>query len=85
MYGLDTLPSYYCLMRIWIVRGVLSLDLIQNHRHRWSTEIPAFGHAAKKQRYDSAPLILQLAWLKRAEQLAKTVMAKSFSTSALTS
>jgi len=46
-------------------------------------EAPAFGHAAKKQRYDTAPLILQLAWLKRAEQLAKNVVTKSFSTSAL--
>lgn len=46
-------------------------------------EIPTFGHAAKKQQYDTAPMVLQLAWLKRAEELAKTVEAKSFSVSAL--
>lgn len=44
---------------------------------------PTFGHAAKKQHYDTAPMVLQLAWLKRAEELAKTVETKSFSVSAL--
>lgn len=46
-------------------------------------EAPAFGHAAKKQNYDSVPLVLQLAWLKRAEQLAKKIESKAFSMSAL--
>lgn len=64
---LATLESNFCNFF-----GIASLE-----------ETPAFGHAAKKQRYDSAPLVLQLAWLKRAEQLAKQVAAKSFSITAL--
>jgi HTH-type transcriptional regulator/antitoxin HigA len=44
---------------------------------------PTFGHAAKKTRYDSAPIGLQLAWLTRARQIAEKVEAQPFNVSAL--
>lgn len=46
-------------------------------------ENPTFGHAAKKTRYESAPLSLQLAWLMRAKQIAEKVESPAFSVAAL--
>lgn len=46
-------------------------------------ETPRFGHAAKKLSYEDPPLVLQLAWLIRAKQLASAVDAQSFNTAAL--
>jgi HTH-type transcriptional regulator/antitoxin HigA len=64
---LETLEANFCEFF-----GIESID-----------DTPTFGHAAKKQRYDSAPLVLQLAWLKRAKQLAENINARSFTVSAL--
>lgn len=46
-------------------------------------ESPQFQHAAKKYCYDDAPQMLQLAWLNRAQQIAKTIEARTFSVSSL--
>ena len=46
-------------------------------------ESPTFSHAAKKTRYDTEPIGLQLAWLVRARQIAEKVEARPFSVSAL--
>jgi len=45
-------------------------------------EVPSFQHAAKKTEYKEESL-LQLAWLNRAEQVAKTVRVSQFSVSKL--
>lgn len=44
---------------------------------------PAFQHAAKKHYYGEGPEMLQLAWLIRAEQVAKGINACSYSVTAL--
>lgn len=44
---------------------------------------PTFKHAAKKQEYDSAPMALQLAWLNRAEHVARSLDVGSFSAKSL--
>ncbi len=46
-------------------------------------ETPSFQHAAKKQNYDAMPQTLQLAWLNRAEQLAKTIEARPYTVTLL--
>lgn len=46
-------------------------------------EVPQFGHAAKKTEYSAPPKILQLAWLNRAEHIAKEQGVGSFSVAAL--
>lgn len=46
-------------------------------------ESPTFQHAAKKCAYDDSAQILQLAWLNRAEQIAKQIDARPFSVAAL--
>lgn len=46
-------------------------------------ESPTFQHAAKKSSYDDSAKMLQLAWLNRADQLAKTIEARAFSNTAL--
>jgi HTH-type transcriptional regulator/antitoxin HigA len=46
-------------------------------------DAPTFAHSAKKQCYTSAPEISQLAWLIRAEQIAKGLKVKAFTVDAL--
>lgn len=46
-------------------------------------ESPTFQHAPKKCSYDDTAKMLQLAWLNRAEQVAKTVEVRAFSLVAL--
>lgn len=46
-------------------------------------EVPTFKHAAKKQQYDDVPKAVQLAWLNRAEQVAKKIDVGAFSVFAL--
>jgi HTH-type transcriptional regulator/antitoxin HigA len=46
-------------------------------------EAPTFEHAAKKHRYTDPPEVLQLAWLIRAEQVAKSLKVGKFSVGAL--
>ncbi len=46
-------------------------------------ESPAFAHSAKKHSYTDPPAISQLAWLTRAEQIAKGLKVKTFSNLAL--
>jgi HTH-type transcriptional regulator/antitoxin HigA len=46
-------------------------------------ESPAFRHAAKKRQYNDVPQTLQLAWLNRAEQVAKDIEAHPYSAPAL--
>lgn len=45
-------------------------------------EVPAFAHAAKKTTYDDSSIV-QLAWLNRAKQIARTVVVGKFSNKAL--
>lgn len=63
--------------------GVLEENFCQFFGIASIDETPTFGHAAKKTRYDSEPLSLQLAWLMRAKQLAETVEARAFTVAAL--
>lgn len=44
---------------------------------------PQFAYAARQTSYDSPPRMICLAWLKRAEQVAKTVRVSKFSAQAL--
>lgn len=46
-------------------------------------DAPTFVHSAKKRSYTSAPEISQLAWLIRAEQIAKGLKVNAFSADAL--
>jgi HTH-type transcriptional regulator/antitoxin HigA len=82
-------PVKELLRRGW-VRQARDLDVLERNFCQFFgvdsiDETPQFGHAAKKTQYDTAPMILQLAWLKRAEQLANKVETKNFSVSALKS
>lgn len=83
----DRFPVKDLLRRGW-VRKANDLEALEaNFCHFFEIksvdDIPTFGHAAKKRTYDSAPLVLQLAWLKRAKQLAETIEAKAFHVAAL--
>jgi len=85
LYG--KFPVKELLRRGW-VRNATDLEELEANFCKFFSikkidETPSFGHAAKKQRYDSVPLILQLAWLKRAQQLAEDVKARPFSAPAL--
>ena len=80
-------PVKELLRRGW-VRHAGDLETLENNFCRFfeiksMDESPAFGHAAKKHHYDTGPLVLQLAWLKRAKQLAERIEAPSFNASAL--
>jgi HTH-type transcriptional regulator / antitoxin HigA len=83
----DKFPVKELLRRGW-VRNAKDLETLEANFCQFFglesiDETATFGHAAKKQRYDSAPLVLQLAWLKRAKQLAETIEARAFSVSAV--
>lgn len=80
-------PVKELLRRGW-VRHASDLETLENNFCRFfeiksMDENPTFGHAAKKHRYDTAPRVLQLAWLKRAKQLAEKVDAPSFNASSI--
>lgn len=83
----DKFPVKELLRRGWIRKAndleTLEANFCQFFGIKSIDDTPAFGHAAKKQCYDSAPLVLQLAWLTRAKQLAETIEARSFKVSAL--
>jgi HTH-type transcriptional regulator/antitoxin HigA len=83
----DKFPVRELLRRGWVRQGSDLQTLEANFCHFFGVEsiekTPTFGHAAKKQRYDTAPLVLQLAWLKRAKQLADKIDAGAFTVSAL--
>jgi HTH-type transcriptional regulator / antitoxin HigA len=80
-------PVKELLRRGWVRSASELATLEDNFCHFFGIksidDAPTFGHAAKKQRYDSPPLVLQLAWLKRAEQLAETIDARPFTVGAL--
>lgn len=64
---LDVLEQNFCKFF-----GIHSLD-----------DVPTFKHAAKKTQYTTAPEALQLAWLNRAENVARDLDVPGFSTKAL--
>jgi HTH-type transcriptional regulator / antitoxin HigA len=80
-------PVKELLRRGWVRSasdlGMLEANFCQFFGINSIEENPTFGHAAKKARYDSAPIGLQLAWLMRASQVAEKVEARLFSVSAL--
>lgn len=85
LYG--KFPVKELLRRGW-VRTALDLETLEANFCQFFhiqtlDESPTFQHAAKKQSYDDAPMMLQLAWLNRAEQVAKAIEARAFSMSAL--
>lgn len=80
-------PVKEILRRGWVRNagdlGVLEANFCQFFGIASVDANPTFGHAAKKTRYDSGPIALQVAWLARARQIAEKVEACPFSASAL--
>jgi HTH-type transcriptional regulator / antitoxin HigA len=87
LYG--TFPVKEVIRRGW-VRNASDLGVLEANFCRFFgiasvDDIPTFGHAAKKTRYDSTSIGLQLAWLTRARQIAAQIEARPFNVSALKS
>jgi HTH-type transcriptional regulator/antitoxin HigA len=80
-------PVKEVLRRGWVRNStdlsVLEANFCQFFGINSIDENSAFGHAAKKTRYDSEPLSLQTAWLMRARQIAEKIEARAFSVAAL--
>lgn len=85
LYG--NFPVKEMIRRGWIEPSdnldVLVDRFLQYFEIRSLDETPEFKHAAKKTRYDTPDSRLQLAWLIRAKQVAKTVRVGKFSEDAL--
>jgi HTH-type transcriptional regulator / antitoxin HigA len=85
LYGL--FPVKEMIRRKWI-EALKDMDRLerafcQYFRIDSLEEAPTFEHSAKKHTYVGPPQVSQLAWLIRAEQMARTVKAQSFSVDAL--
>jgi HTH-type transcriptional regulator / antitoxin HigA len=85
LYG--TFPVKEMVRRGWI-RQSKDMDRLEREFCRYFSissvdEVPTFPHAAKKHLYADAPQRVQLAWLIRAEQVAKTFKVAPFSVDAL--
>lgn len=85
LYG--NFPVKEMIRRGWIEPSdnleVLVERFLQYFEIKSLDETPEFKHAAKKSRYDTPDSRLQLAWLIRTKQVAKTVNTGKFSVEAL--
>lgn len=84
----DAYPIREMIKRRWLTQSE-DADLLEVEFARFfcvanSAEIPHLRHAAKKTYYDKTPPA-QLAWLFRVRQIAKTMVVKPYSESALRS
>lgn len=81
-------PVRHMIHREWVNESKdmdrLEHDLCQYFSISAIDETPTFRHAAKKTQYSEPPQVGQLAWLIRAEQIAKGMKSKPFSQNALT-
>ncbi len=81
LYG--KFPVKEMIRRGW-VQVTKDMDRLEREFSRYFSissidEAPKFAHAAKKHLYLDAPQLTQLAWLIRAEQIAKPLKVKPFS------
>jgi HTH-type transcriptional regulator/antitoxin HigA len=85
LYG--KFPVKELIRRGWVVQPS-DLQTLETHVCQFfgiqsPEQSPTFRHAAKKRHYDDVPQTLQLAWLNRAEQVAKSIEARTYSATSL--